>query len=74
MAPDATTLLKFRYLLEANGLTRQIFETFNGYLPEKRLIIRESTIIDATPIAARPSTKNKDGKRDSEIHQLKKGN
>ena len=26
-APDATTLLKFRHLLEANKLTRQIFES-----------------------------------------------
>ncbi len=30
--------------------------------------------MDATLIAAPPSTKNKDGKRDPEMHQSKKGN
>jgi IS5 family transposase len=73
-APDATTLLKFRRLLEANGLTRQIFDTINGHLAEKGLMMREGTIVDATLIAAPPSTKNKDGERDPEMHQSKKGN
>ncbi|MBB5370434.1 IS5 family transposase [Janthinobacterium sp. K2Li3] len=56
-APDATTLLKFHHLLEANGLTRQIFDTINGHLAEKGLMMREGTIVDATLIAAPPSTK-----------------
>jgi IS5 family transposase len=37
-------------------------------------MMREGTIVDATLIAAPPSTKNKDGKRDPEMHQSKKGN
>ena len=41
-APDATTLLKFRHLLEANGLTRQIFDIINGHLAEKGLMMREA--------------------------------
>jgi IS5 family transposase len=73
-APDATTLLKFRHLLEAKELTGQIFDTINGHLAEKGLMMREGTIVDATLIAAPPSTKNKDGKRDPEMHQSKKGN
>ena len=73
-APDATTLLKFLHLLEANRLTRQIFGTVNGRLDKKGLMMREGTIVDATLIAAPPSTKNKDGKRDPEMHQSKKGN
>jgi IS5 family transposase len=73
-APDATTLLKFRHLLEAKGITRQIFDTINGHLAEKGLMMREGTIVDATLIAAPPSTKNKDGERDPEMHQSKKGN
>ena len=73
-APDATTLLKFRHLLEAKGLTKKIFDTINGHLAEKGLMMREGTIVDATLIAAPPSTKNKDGKRDPEMHQSKKGN
>lgn len=73
-APDATTLLKFRRLLEKNELTRKIFETINGHLAAQGLMMREGTIVDATLIAAPPSTKNKDKKRDPEIHQTKKGN
>ena len=35
--------------------------------------MRQGTIIDATLIAAPSSTKNKDGERDSEMHQTCKG-
>jgi len=73
-APDATTLLKFRHLLEAKCLTQKIFEAINAHLAAKGLMMREGTIVDATLIAAPPSTKNKDGKRDPEMHQSKKGN
>lgn len=73
-APDATTLLKFRHLLEEHHLTESIFNAINAHLAEKGLFLREGTIIDATLIAAPPSTKNKDGKRDAEMHQSKKGN
>ena len=72
--PDATTLLKFRRLLETNELTRKIFETINGHLAAQGLMMREGTIVDATLIAASPSIKNKDKKRDPEMHQSKKGN
>jgi IS5 family transposase len=73
-APDATTLLKFRHLLEAHQLTESIFNAINAHLAEKGLFLREGTIVDATLIAAPPSTKNKAGKRDAEMHQSKKGN
>ena len=72
-APDATTLLKFRRLLENNKLTRRISDEINGHLAGKGLLMREGTIVDATLIAAAPSTKNKDGERDPEMHQSKKG-
>src|SRR3989304_3304187 len=36
-APDATTLLKFRRLLETNELTHKIFDTINGHLAAKGL-------------------------------------
>ena len=73
-APDATTLLNFRHLLESHHLTESIFNAINGHLAEKGLFLREGTIVDATLIAAPPSTKNKAGKRDPEMHQSKKGN
>ena len=72
--PDATTLLKFRHLLEAHKLTGKIFSEVEALLSEKKLLMREGTIVDATIIAAPSSTKNKARERDPEMHQLKKGN
>ncbi|NMG68171.1 IS5 family transposase [Azoarcus indigens] len=73
-APDATTLLKFRRLLERHGLTQKIFEVIKTHLAEKGLTMREGTIVDATLIAAPPSTKNRAKARDPQMHQTKKGN
>jgi IS5 family transposase len=73
-APDATTLLKFRRLLEEHQLTERIFTTINAYLAEKGLLLREGTVVDATIIAAPSSTKNQSEGRDPEMHQTKKGN
>ena len=53
---------------------KTIFDTINAHLAEKGFMMREGTIVDATLIAAPPSTKNKDGQRDPEMHQSKKGN
>jgi IS5 family transposase len=72
--PDATTLLKFRRKLEDKQLTAAIFEEVNAHLGERGLLMREGTLVDATIIAAPPSTKNKDKARDPEMHQAKKGN
>lgn len=72
--PDATTLLKFRHLLEAHKLTQAILEEVNAHLGERHLLMREGTLIDATIIAAPPSTKNAHKQRDPEMHQTKKGN
>ncbi|AYH45088.1 IS5 family transposase [Azoarcus sp. DN11] len=72
-APDATTLLKFRRLLETHELTRKIFDTINAHLAQKGLMMREGMIVDATLIAAPPSTKNREQARDPEMHQAKKG-
>lgn len=73
-APDATTLLKFRRLLETHKLTERIFTTINGHLAAKGLMLKEGTVVDATIIAAPSSTKNQDKERDPEMHQTKKGN
>jgi IS5 family transposase len=73
-APDATTLLKFRRLLEDQGLTGVIFETIRDHLAREGLLLREGTLVDATLIAAPPSTKNRDQARDPDMHQAKKGN
>ena len=72
--PDATTLLRFRHLLEKPALTQRIFEEINAHLAEKGLFMREGTIVDATIVAAAPSTKNKAKQRDPEMKQTRKGN
>jgi IS5 family transposase len=71
--PDATTLLKFRRLLQDNDLTRALFDEINAHLSEQGLLMRAGTIVDATIIAAPSSTKNEDKARDPEMHQTKKG-
>ncbi|WP_347505258.1 IS5 family transposase [Pseudomonas anguilliseptica] len=72
--PDETTILNFRRLLEKHELAAGILAVINGYLGDRGLSLRQGTIVDATLINATSSTKNKDGKRDPEMHQTKKGN
>ena len=69
-----TTILNFRRLLEKHELAAGILAVINGYLGDRGLSLRQGTIVDATLINAPSSTKNKDGKRDPEMHQTKKGN
>jgi transposase, IS5 family len=72
--PDATTLLKFRHLLEQNNLSSQMLQAINLDLARRGLLMRAGTIVDATLIAAPSSTKNSTGTRDPQMHQTKKGN
>jgi IS5 family transposase len=72
--PDATTLLKFRRLLETHDLCQSLFAAINADLTACGLLLREGTLVDATLIAAPPSTKNAQKQRDPEMHQTKKGN
>lgn len=71
--PDATTLLGFRHLLEAHALGPAILREVNAHLSERALLLRAGTIVDATIIAAAPSTKNAQKQRDPEMHQTRKG-
>ena len=73
-APDETTILRFRHLLEQHDLCGQMLDTVNRYLETKGIRISTGTIVDATIIHAPSSTKNSSGKRDPEMHQVKKGN
>jgi IS5 family transposase len=72
--PDATTLLNFRHLLEAHHLGAALFAKVGELLMANGMRLSGGTIVDATLIAAPPSTKNKDKSRDPEMHQTKKGN
>ena len=71
--PDESTILRFRHRLERHKLAEQMLATVNELLENKGLLLRQGTAVDATLIAAPSSTKNKDGKRDPEMHQSKKG-
>jgi IS5 family transposase len=72
--PDATTLCKFRKLLDENGVTKILFESVKGFLEKHGKIMHGGSIQDATIIAAPSSTKNAKHERDPEMHQVKKGN
>jgi transposase, IS5 family len=72
--PDETTILNFRHLLEEHELQEQFLVIVNGILEQKGITVKHGTITDATIVAAPPSTKNKEKKRDPEMHQTKKGN
>jgi IS5 family transposase len=71
--PDESTILRFRHLLERHQLNERIFAEIRTLLEERRLLLKSGTIVDATIIAAPPSTKNAAGARDPEMHQTKKG-
>ncbi len=70
--PDETTILNFRHLLERHELTKAVFAAVAEFLEARGALLRGGTIIDATLIAASPSTKNKAQKRDHEMRSSKK--
>lgn len=71
--PDESTILRFRHLLEEHQLTERIFAEIRTLLEEKRLLLKSGTIVDATIIAAPPSTKNEQKARDPQMRQTRKG-
>ena len=72
--PDESTILRFRHRLEKHKLADQILATVNELLAAQGLLLKAGTAVDATLIAAPSSTKNKDRKRDPEMHSSQKGN
>ena len=72
--PDESTILRFRHRLEKHELADGILATVNDLLSSQGLLLRQGSAVDATLIAAPSSTKNKEGKRDPEMHSSKKGN
>ena len=72
--PNRVSILRFRHLLERHQLAEQFLKTANEQLNACGFLLKEGTVVDATLIAAPSSTKNKDGERDPEMHQAKKGN
>jgi IS5 family transposase len=73
LVPDETTILRFRHLLEQHRLTAALFSEVRQLLEDKKLLLKSGTIVDATIIAAPPSTKNAAQQRDPEMKQVRKG-
>lgn len=72
--PDETTILNFRRLIEKHELSLKLFEEINSYLVDKGIKISQGSMVDATIVQAPSSTKNKEKKRDPEMHSTKKNN
>jgi len=78
--PDRVSFMRFgktpspRHLLEEHDLSPRILQIINDKLSAQGLLLKAGTVVDATLIAAPSSTKNKDGERDPQMHQVKKGN
>ena len=71
--PDATTMLKFRHLLEQHKLGEKLFAEVGRVLAGSGMSLKTGTIVDATIIAAPSSTKNRKQERDPEMNQTRKG-
>jgi|SRR5580704_2715173 IS5 family transposase len=71
---DQTTIVNFRHLLKRHDLTKAVFEAVADICRRAARCCAGGTIVDATLIAASPSTKNKAERRDSEMTSSKKGN
>lgn len=73
-APDERTILRFRHLLECHQRGVRLFDEVGRYLKSQDLKVATGTLVDATIFNALPSTKNKSGIRDPQLHQTKKRN
>ena len=72
-APDETTVLRFRHLLERHDLGGAMLDAVNLHLAAKGIRIETGTIVDATIIHAPSSTKNEKKERDPAMRQTRKG-
>lgn len=73
--PDATTLCRFRKLLNEHDLQKAFFEQVQQIIAAQGMEVRGGSIVDATIIQAPDSTRNAQNKRlDEEMHSTRKGN
>jgi IS5 family transposase len=73
VAPDQTTICRFRHLLEKHDLCDMMLQSVIHHLEARGIKIAPGTIVDATIIHAPSSTKDATGPRDPEMHQTRKG-
>ena len=70
--PDESTILRFRHRLEKHQLAERILSVVNDILIECGSLLKSGTVVDANLIAAPSSTKNKEHKRDPEMHSTRR--
>jgi len=70
--PDETTIMNFRHLLDAHHVSDSLFAVIAQTLHTAGLLVMQGTIVDATLVAAPPSTKNKSRKRDPDMSSTRK--
>ena len=63
--PDHTTLWRFRQELASEGLIEKIFAEINRQLEDKKLILKQGTLVDASLIPARAAPPRK-ARKDAE--------
>ena len=71
--PDGTRQLKCRRLLETHKPSEALFAKVSQVQQSRRLKAGTDTIVHATLISARSSTKNAPKRRDPEMHRTRKG-
>lgn len=71
--PNGDTIGRFRNILIQHQLQEKLFMHLQERLRKEGLILQKGTITDSTLIAAPSSTNNQEKKRDSDAHQVKKG-
>ncbi len=64
--PDATTLLKFRHLMEKHGIDRKILADVENILDKKGLALQSGTVIDVSISRIPGFTKHKEQESDPE--------
>lgn len=73
-APDAATQLEFRHALEEHRIGEKIYAGARERLDRAGLMLRRSTIVNATITNTPLSTKDVTGKGPPEMHHAKTGN
>ena len=71
--PDATSLCRFRRLLESCSFGARMLDLVNESLAADGLEVSPGSVVDATFVESPSSTKNASGRRDPDAHQAKKG-
>lgn len=74
VVPDESAILRFRHLLEGQGLSAKILDSVNAHLATQGLVFKAGTIVDATLLEAPRSKKNAQKERDPEMSSTQKNN